>query len=48
MRDLLYELPETKDKVARYIVTAASYRGEEAIGRVLKADTKRAPQRDSA
>ncbi|HEX5138347.1 MAG TPA: ATP-dependent Clp protease ATP-binding subunit ClpX [Planctomycetota bacterium] len=48
LRDLLYDLPENKDKVARYIVSAAAYRGEEPVGRVLRADVKRPPQRDSA
>jgi ATP-dependent Clp protease ATP-binding subunit ClpX len=48
LRDLLYDLPENKDKVARYIVTAAAYRGEEPVGKVLRADVKRPPQRDSA
>ncbi|MCK6459206.1 MAG: ATP-dependent Clp protease ATP-binding subunit ClpX [Planctomycetes bacterium] len=47
LRDLLYDLPENKDKVARYIVTAAAYRGEEPVGKVLRADVKRPPQRDS-
>jgi len=48
LRDLVYDLPETKEKVARYIVTAAAYRGEEPVGKVLRADVKRPPQRDSA
>jgi ATP-dependent Clp protease ATP-binding subunit ClpX len=48
LRDLLYDLPENKDKVARYIVSGAAYRGEEPVGKVLRADVKRPPQRDSA
>jgi ATP-dependent Clp protease ATP-binding subunit ClpX len=48
LRDLLYDLPETKDKFARYIVTERAYRGEEAVGKVLRAEVKRPPQRDSA
>jgi len=48
LRDILYELPETKDKVARFIVTADSYRGNESVQKVLRADVKRPPQRDSA
>ena len=48
LRDLLYELPEIKEKVARYIVSARAYRGEEAVGKVLRAEVKRPPQRDSA
>ncbi|MGH7162926.1 MAG: ATP-dependent Clp protease ATP-binding subunit ClpX [Planctomycetota bacterium] len=41
--DLLYELPESKD-VARYLVTARAFRGEEPVRRVLRAKA----QRDSA
>jgi ATP-dependent Clp protease ATP-binding subunit ClpX len=48
LRDLLYDLPENKEKVARYIVSAAAYRGEEPVGKVLRAEVKRPPQRDSA
>jgi ATP-dependent Clp protease ATP-binding subunit ClpX len=48
LRDLLYELPESKEKIARFIVTARAYAGEEPVGKVLRAETKRPPQRDSA
>jgi len=49
LRDILYELPDAKDKVARYIVTEDSYRGKEPVQKVLRSEVKqRPPQRDSA
>ncbi len=44
VRDLLYELPEKKD-VARYIVTARAFRGEEPVKCLLRTDPQAKPQR---
>ena len=46
LRDLLYDLPETKD-VTRYVVTERAFLGEEPVRRVLRSDSK-LKRRDSA
>ncbi|NJN14367.1 MAG: ATP-dependent Clp protease ATP-binding subunit ClpX [Planctomycetes bacterium] len=44
VRDLLYELPDKKD-VARYVVTARAFRGEEPVKCLLRTDPQAKPQR---
>ncbi len=46
LRDLLYDLPETKD-VMRYVVTEGAFLGEEPVRRVRRPDSK-LKRRDSA
>ncbi|MCZ6786248.1 MAG: ATP-dependent Clp protease ATP-binding subunit ClpX [Planctomycetota bacterium] len=46
LRDLLYDLPETKD-VARYVVTKRAFLGEEPVRRVPRSESK-LKRRDSA
>ncbi len=49
LRDLLYDLPEKKETVERYIATARAFRGEEPIKMIVRAKKKSAkPRRSSA